>query len=395
MRVLVLHNALTEHKARPRLAQDGKRSGHSLQKPSEAKWVAEGDVMTQVETVTEALDELGYHWDTFPCTLDLEAVKRAVEGSGADIVFNLVESLGGRDRLIHLVPTVLEAMAMPFTGASSRSMLASSNKLGAKRVLAAAGIETPEVFAVSEDAGSISGWFAAGDGGGHEAGRAPCTVVIKSVWEHGSLGLNDDSVLPPGTELGPRLFAASQRMGPCFAERYVEGREINVALLEGDRHSGGSSRATVTVLPASEILFEGYGSERPRIVGQRAKWDESSMEYNNTPRRLRFGSEDEELLRRLDQIALSAWDCTESGGCARVDFRIDHDRQPFVLEVNANPCLSPDAGFRAALIEAGIEWPSAVRSLLDAGLARSGSALEIEPPVSRGERRVSRGSNDA
>ncbi len=45
-------------------------------------------------------------------------------------------------------------------------------------------------------------------------------------------------------------------------------------------------------------------------------------------------------------------------GYARVDFRVDREGHPWILEVNANPCLSPDAGFLAAAQEAGIFFPN-------------------------------------
>ncbi len=55
---------------------------------------------------------------------------------------------------------------------------------------------------------------------------------------------------------------------------------------------------------------------------------------------------------------------------ARVDFRVDQNGQPWILEVNANPCLSPDAGFRAALQQAGIAFDEAIACILEDTLAQ-------------------------
>ena len=44
------------------------------------------------------------------------------------------------------------------------------------------------------------------------------------------------------------------------------------------------------------------------------------------------------------------------GGYARVDFRVDKEGNPWVLEINANPCISPDSGFVAAADRAGIDY---------------------------------------
>jgi len=62
------------------------------------------------------------------------------------------------------------------------------------------------------------------------------------------------------------------------------------------------------------------------------------------------------------------WELFALDGYARVDFRVDSSGMLSVLEVNANPCLSPDAGFAAALAEAGIGFGIALGWLLeDAG----------------------------
>ena len=128
--------------------------------------------------------------------------------------------------------------------------------------------------------------------------------------------------------------------GECFAEAYIDGREFNLSLL--------ASKAGPQVLPPAEIRFEDYPEGKTRIVGYRAKWHESSFEYLHTVRSFEFPPEDDELLSRLKDLAVRCWSLFDLRGYARVDFRVDRDGRPWVLEVNVNPCLSPDAGFFAA-----------------------------------------------
>ena len=99
-------------------------------------------------------------------------------------------------------------------------------------------------------------------------------------------------------------------------------------------------------------------------VGYRAKWDEESYEYRHTPRRFDFPESDAPLLERLRQTARACWHLFGLQGWARVDFRVDAEGHPWVLEVNANPCLSPDAGFAAALDRAGIDYGAAMERIL-------------------------------
>ena len=115
------------------------------------------------------------------------------------------------------------------------------------------------------------------------------------------------------------------------------------------------------VLPVAELRFEGYPENKPAIVGYAAKWDSSSFEYRHTVRS--FGVEPE-LAARAERLARACWDLFALDGYARVDFRVDASGLPFVLEINANPCLSPDAGFAAALARAGIGYGDAIGWLI-------------------------------
>ena len=88
----------------------------------------------------------------------------------------------------------------------------------------------------------------------------------------------------------------------------------------------------------------------------RAKWATDSFEYEHTRRSFDFSPPDEPLLRQLADIAKHCWDAFDLCGYARVDFRVDQAGQPWVLEVNANPCLSPDGGFVAAAEQSGLDY---------------------------------------
>src|SRR5262249_30589267 len=148
--------------------------------------------------------------------------------------------------------------------------------------------------------------------------------------------------------------------GDWFAEEFVPGRELNVALL--------AERGGARALPVAEIRFDAFPADKPRIVGHAAKWNIDSFEYRNTRRSFAVEPQVRERLRR---VALDCWALFKLDGYARVDFRVDERGKPWVLEVNANPCLSPDAGFAAALAEAGIGYEAAVERLIDDALERA------------------------
>ena len=323
------------------------------------------DVVVQAEAVSAALAALGHTTSRIACTLDLAGVQAGLRSCRADLVFNLVESIGGQGRLIHLLPFCLDALALPYTGAPAEAMLFTSNKPLAKQWMQTAGIPTPA-------------WIGPWPGGDVRVQGSPDggrDWILKSVWEHASIGLDADSIVTaadPGEVIDRLRARAPQLGGSCFAERFVDGREFNLSLLAGPQGP--------EVLPPAEILFDDYPEEKPRIVDYRAKWDADAFEYTHTPRRFDFDASDAGLLATLTSLARQCWQRFGLAGYARVDFRVDRTGRPWVLEINANPCLSPDAGFAAALERGGITYTDAVARIVagslhrgpDAGLAAPG-----------------------
>ena len=225
-------------------------------------------------------------------------------------------------------------------------MFLTSNKRLAKQRLQSAGIPTPT-------------WFAWQDLNRAVPMAAAGCYIIKSVWEHASVGLSEDSLIVADDPATLRATLAERQQllgGEGFIEAYIEGREFNLALLANEHGP--------EVLPPAEISFDGYPAGKLKIVDYRAKWDDQSFEYLHTPRRFTFPPEDALLLQRLQTIAQQCWELFDLRGYARVDFRVDREGTPWVLEINANPCLSPDAGFAAAAHQAGLEYTQVIDRIL-------------------------------
>ncbi|MGE5256676.1 MAG: D-alanine--D-alanine ligase family protein [Hyphomicrobiales bacterium] len=330
MRIIIAHNAVTDADA-----------------PDER------DVLVQAAAVRTALSELGHKTVLLPCTLNLADVRQRLADWRPDLVFNLVESLDGRGRLIDLVPSLLDTLRIPYTGSCAEAIRETSHKVSAKERLAAHRLPTPPwVGPVPADLPAVAPSCSAGT-------DPSSRWIVKSLWEHASIGIDETS-----TDLCERMDdvvrvlreRAQHFGGACFAERFIDGREFNLSLLAGPDGP--------EVLPPVEILFEGYAPKMLRIVGYRAKWDESSYEFHHTPRRFDFPPEDAALLHRLQDLAAQCWRAFGLNGYARVDFRVDAGGQPWILEINANPCLSPDAGFAAALQAAGVTYTAAIDRIL-------------------------------
>jgi D-alanine-D-alanine ligase len=294
----------------------------------------EQDVLAQADFVSQGLAEMGHDPFTVAVSLDLEEMVEQLSSPRPAFAFNLTESLWGRGSLIHVVPSFLDALGIPYTGAGTEAMILTSNKILAKRWLEAAGLPTPQWFTRSHwpQGLVVSGPW-----------------LVKSAWEHASIGLDEDSVIPAADREGllKRIAESGNRLGgESLAEAFIDGREFNLSLLAGDRGP--------EPLPPAEIRFDAYPEGKVRVVGYRAKWEEDSFEFHHTPRSFDFPEADAPLLARLGELSVRCWEHFNLRGYARIDFRIDRDGNPWILEVNANPCLSPDAGFYAAALRAGL-----------------------------------------
>jgi D-alanine-D-alanine ligase-like ATP-grasp enzyme/ribosomal protein S18 acetylase RimI-like enzyme len=299
---------------------------------------SERDVLVQVDAVESALLSLGHETSRLPCTLNLEVVEQPLSSNRPAVVFNLVESLGRSDRLAHLAAVLLEDLDLPYTGTHAAELHRTNNKPRTKERLLAAQLPTPN-WAVSDSFSE----------------KLTPPYIIKSVWEHASLGLDDHAVITVGDggTICEQIDSRSRQLGqPCFAEQFIDGREFNLSLI--------ASPDGPRVLPPAEIDFSEFPVGRPKIVGYAAKWDEEAVEYNTTPRTFDFPSADVPLLEQLRSMSLETWKLFGLRGYARIDFRIDERGQPWILEINANPCLSPNAGFAAALAQAEISFGQAI-----------------------------------
>ncbi|MGA1840911.1 MAG: D-alanine--D-alanine ligase family protein [bacterium] len=304
------------------------------------------DIISQCEYISEALSDMGNEPIPVCFSLDFGKVAGELHRINPDLVFNLVESVNGQGNLIHEAAKLLDEIRMPYTGSKTESLISTSNKLIAKKRLEESSIFTPKWFSPEHDREDLLN----GDG----------PYIIKSVWEHASKGLNQASIFHPKSrdELLNYIRLRSFQTGwDCFAEAYIDGREFNISLLD----SGNGPE----VLPPAEILFTDYPEERYKIVDYTAKWEKGSFEYQHTCRCFDFADMDGDLLRQLNIISVSCWNLFELRGYARVDFRIDMHGFPWVLEVNANPCLAPDSGFIAAAQRAGLSSGNILKRIIN------------------------------
>jgi D-alanine-D-alanine ligase len=146
-----------------------------------------------------------------------------------------------------------------------------------------------------------------------------------------------------------------------IAEGYIEGREVNVTLL--------GHRDTVEVLPLHEIDFAAMPADRPRIVSYAAKWDEHHVDYVGT-KPVPVTNMAAETIAEIERVARAAWRALDLRDYGRVDLRVDDAGTPWVIDVNPNPDISPDAGVARSAAAAGMSYPQLVGRIAELALQR-------------------------
>jgi len=306
----------------------------------------EADTLVQAAAIADALRPAGCSTRELALSLDLSVLEslQPRAASGETVVFNLVETLAGRGALLHLPVAALEALGIPYTGSGSMALALTTDKPRCKQLLRAAGVRTPD-------------WWS--QGAPPESQR----VIVKPSREDGSCGISAASVMSGAEAIAYINATAEGASDAVFAEAYIDGREFNVSLLDEP-----GSPSVPQVLPVAEIRFMNFPADRPRILDYEAKWAPDSAVYRGTQRHTLREGEETVLAEQLASMAQQVWSLFGLRGYARVDFRVDNRGIPWVVDVNANPCLSPDAGFAAAANAADIAFSDVVRRIVTAAV---------------------------
>ncbi len=306
------------------------------------------DVLQQVEAVDKALIELGYEPIPLAINLNLQQAADQLMSIQPHFVFNLVESIAGNGHFISWAATLLDYLKIPYTGSNTNALFLTTDKVLTKAKLREAGLPTPDWITLQESTKQNS--------------SMTLPAIIKPVHEDASIGLDEEAMIYETNDLLTHLKKRCSRYGDCFAEQYIHGREFNLSILASAK--GGQ------ILPPAEMCFVDYPKDKARIVDYRAKWQTDSFEYQNTVRSFDFAEHDLPLIENLGQMTRRCWELFDLSGYARVDFRVDQDQRIWILEINANPCISPDSGYVAAAERTGLSFFDVVKRIVQDCLTR-------------------------
>jgi D-alanine-D-alanine ligase len=267
-----------------------------------------------------------------------------------DLVFNLAENTEGCLLTEEEIAKFMERNNVLFTGSGSAALKKCVDKVISKEIFLRNNLPTPNFQEFSRPDEPLSNSLV-------------FPLIVKPAREDASIGINDDSLVYDEASLRKKIKELLQRYNePVLAEEYIDGQEINAAVLNGE------------ILPLSEIVFS-LPAGKPKILTYESKWVTESSDYQMTVGKCPadLGSDTEMKIKELAMKAVSLMECRDY---ARVDFRV-RDNIPYILEVNPNPCINPEGtGFLRSAKKAGYQYKDVVNKIISSALNQKSRNLQ-------------------
>jgi D-alanine-D-alanine ligase len=310
-------------------------------------------VRDSAKAITRALAESGHTVELSGVHgVEVYSVLAGIRAQKYDLLFNLCESMDNNSLNEPTFAGLLDLFGIRYTGADLLALASCLHKQRTKDILLAHRVPTPPYRYLLDETVLADPTLDALD----------FPWFVKLAHEDASLGITEANLVRDAAALRARSRELMREYKQAvIAERYVEGREINVTVM--------GNGAEARTLPLHEIDFAAMPSDRPHIVSYAAKWEESHVDYAGTkPVPLRDATP--ALIAAVEQVALAAYRAVELRDYGRVDLRVDANGQPWVIDVNPNPDISPDAGVTRAAAAAGMTYPQMVAEIARIALAR-------------------------
>lgn len=330
-----------------------------LERGEEKDFIAEKAVLEEIGAVKEAVIDLGHRPFVIALQNEIEPVIQSLKEIQPDVVFNLCECVYGRASLEMAIPALLDLFRIPYTGSPPLTLGLCLDKGKVKDILTSHGILTPQYKIFEEESTPLRGNL--------------FPLIVKPLREDGSLGISKESVVYDNEGLNRQVqYILSKYRQPVLVEKFIEGRELNVGLME---RNGG-----VNVLAVSEIDYSEFPEGIPKICGYEAKWVPESVEYQKS-KPICPAPLDWVLQKRVEYLAIKVFKLFGCRDYARVDMRVDQDGKIYVLEVNPNPDISPQSGMFRAIQASGMTYSEFIQNLIERAYQRRDS-LPVSNPFS-------------
>ncbi|TAN62389.1 ATP-grasp domain-containing protein [bacterium] len=303
---------------------------------------AEFDHPATIDVIAQSIESLGHKVVRIG---NVDNLLRKINNLKVDIVFNISEGISGRNRESQ-VPIILEMMHIPFVGSDGLTLGLSLDKAMTKKILISENIPTPRFFETDDPADNIA-----------KLKNLKFPLIVKPRYEGSSKGLSEKSRVEDVEGLREQIgYIVKTYKQSALVEEFIAGAEYTVALI-GNNHP--------EVLPPVQIKIDGKLKLGDKFYTF-ARIHSSRLEYV-CPDKI-----DKALKEKLESLALKTYRAIDARDFGRVDFRVDADGNPYVLEINPLPSLSSEDVFMCIANHLKVSYPEMIRRILEAAFLRHG-----------------------
>lgn len=265
------------------------------------------------------------------------------------LVFNGCEGFRKNARHEYAIAALLDMYGYRYTGSSPTALLIARNKSLTKKVLAYHGIRVP-AFAEFHEGDALV-----------RPSELRFPLIVKPLLEDASIGIAQASVVEDDASLTQRVeFIHAKYHQAAIVEELVEGREVYAGLIGNDQ---------LQVLPLTEMTFGEPETGEHRIATYKAKWDEEYRKKKKIKNVFARGFS-EQLTSRIGEICSTAFHALWLQDYGRVDVRLAHDDEVYVLEVNPNPFIAAEHEMAEAAAKSGLKYNAFIQRIVDEAMAR-------------------------
>ena len=305
-------------------------------------------VMQEYRAVGRALRRQGYHVRSVNIKDNLTKLENLIRRNKSDVVFNLIEFFHDDTEFEPNVAALFELHQVAYTGSGPLALAMCRNKVLTKRQLLAYEVPTPRFVVVDEPRMP-------------KRPKLRFPLIVKPPLEDASSGVEQGSVVHDAEALEQRLAYVHREFGaPILVEEFLDGPELHVGILGNDPPE---------MLPPIQWDFSEMPEDHPHIISFAAKWNPLAEVFHRVhsicppklPRR---------VLRKVEQVAIDAYDVLGCRDYARLDIRLDRQGHPFVLEANPNPDLTEGVSYMESAEAAGLTFGETLERIVEFALRR-------------------------
>lgn len=300
---------------------------------------AEFDHPATIDVIAKAIESQGFKVKKIGNAARLLEMMNSLD---VDLVFNISEGSSGRNRESQ-VPILLEMAGIPFVGSDALTLGLTLDKIMAKKIFIAEGVSTPKFLEI-KNRDSLK-----------NSDHLKFPLIVKPRFEGSSKGLSENSRVENADELSRQAeYIIDTYKQPALVEEFISGQEFTVVVI-----GNGSPSA----LPIIQIKIDGRYKLNDKFYTF-ARITSNRLEYI-CPAHI-----SDELNREISALAIKAYCAVECRDFGRVDFRVDQDGRPYVLEINPLPSLSTEDTFPVVAKQMGISYEQIIGRILNEALKR-------------------------